>query len=249
MDFSTIDLEKLYRLPVYKKPPTYRYQQSVGNSCLNDPPGYPTYFTRMVFTMHGSSPSRGVTMIITGPDGRDYVVRKAGEDAEYRDRIHSLWKPLPLDHERTRLWIGEMYRYFHRCYVDPSKGDGWEARFIFPVPDYMLKKFVDDPRFSEEWRVQAKAEVERFNAELIEYYRKLATPENHAAVRWIRKFYQEYQPEPDLIENPPECKGLWWETEAAPPSTPEECSRTERHGWVHPVNKTWCQWCGWREAK
>jgi hypothetical protein len=72
---------------------------------------------------------------------------------------------------------------------------------------------------------------------------ELATPENHLAVQSIRKFYPEYEPELELILHPPtRIEGLWWELLAEAPA-PEEC--VDGHGWRHPINKTWCQWCGW----
>lgn len=252
MDFSTINLEKLYSLPVHKKPPTYRYDECSGVACFMDPPGYPSYFVRHVWTQYGNFPGRGAVSVIIGPDGKAYIVQtRDTETSEYEALLRELWVPLPLDHERTRMWIREAYRYFYKSYVHHETGN----TFIYPVPGYMLKVFNDDPRFSDEWRQKEKEAVERYNAEIQEYYRKLATPENHMAVRRIRKFYPDYQPEIDLIENPPSMlEGLWWETASRRPMTPEECDRTNRNRsnyalGRHPVNKTWCQWCGWREVK
>ena len=51
---------------------------------------------------------------------------------------------------------------------------------------------------------------------------KIATVENHQAVIMIRKHYPEYEPEPDLIRNPPSSSPTWWERMPAKPS-PENC--------------------------
>jgi len=63
-DWSTIKLAELRKLPVYHLPPTYRLQEGSGNGCFGDPPGFPTYFTRGVYTAHGNNPPRGYSMVI-----------------------------------------------------------------------------------------------------------------------------------------------------------------------------------------
>lgn len=255
MDTSTLNLERLRKLPTYKLPPTYRLQRDPGNGCFMDPPGFPSYFTRSVYTQHGNSPRRGPETVIV-IDGVNYVVAhsddwKPGDTwAEVRDRrdkrLRSLWQPLPVDHPRTRAWILSCYSYFENCYHD-ANATGSDKTVIFPVPSYKLRTFFDDPRFSDDWREKEQAAVRQQNAEIVRAASLLCTLENHKAVRTVRKYYPDYEPEQTLIDHPPTDRGgNWWETEAEQP-TPETCK--PRSCGPHPVNGSWCQWCGWHAEK
>lgn len=178
-------------------------------------------------------------------DGVLYVVydskRQTYEEAQ--GLLHSLWKPLPLDHPRTRAWVLSVYKHSSKCYrnLDAAKKP-WDDIVVYPVPDYDLRAFVDDSRFSEEYREAARAEVAAHNRMVEARVKAMATPENHVAVLRIQKFYPDYSPELDLITNPPEVTHTsWWEVHDTPP-TPETCH--PRWG-KHPLNGTWCQHCGW----
>src|SRR4051812_49187147 len=118
MDFSTLNLDRLKKLPRYSLPPTYQLQQGSGNGCSGDPPGYPTYFTRSVYTRHGNHPRNGPYMVIVF-EGVNYVIPTQEEKL-----VRNLWLPLSLDHPRTRLWISGTYRHHNHCYGD----------VIYPVP-------------------------------------------------------------------------------------------------------------------
>jgi hypothetical protein len=248
MDYSTLNTDALTRLKTYTLPDTYRLQEHTGNGCAGDPPGYPTYFTRSVYTRHGNEPDRSATQVIS-LNGTHYATRDARQWDEAKDTalMRSLWKPLPLDHPRTRLWIENTYRHQHHCYADAARPEyGRPGTLIYPVPGYNLKTFRDDPRWSDAYRATAQAEVEEYNRMELERAAAIAIPANHKAVLIIQVFYPEYRPEPELIANPPAAITQWWETEATPPA-PEEC--TPRSCGPHPVNGTWCQWCGWSAAK
>lgn len=245
MDFSTINREALLRLPTYNNlPDSCHLQDGSGNGCAGDPPGYPSYFTRCVYTKHGNGPSKGPVMVIT-VDDQNYVIHRAEEDWErVANVMRKLWLPLPLDHERSRLWIQDTHRRHANCY------NGWsDDLIIYPVPYYKLKQFRDDERWSDTYRCSAVAEVQAFNDQVQQQYKSLATPENHNATRLIRKFYPDFQPDLDMINNPP--SGIipcWWESESVNPG-PERCTQTQRNkgsSWSHPINGTWCQWCGWK---
>jgi len=243
-DYSTIDLARLAALGVYKRPATYHVDSHTGSACYLDPPGFPSYFVRDVWTSHGNYPGRGAVQVIRDPEGVDHPVRDAKDplDGRLGTLLRSLWKPLPLDHPRTRLWIRAVHSHLKDCYADPDRPGG--RPLVYPIPSYELREFVDDPRFSDEWRAQERAAVARANADLEERAKRLATPDNHLAVRRVREFYPEYQPEPDLIRRASVGRaGDWWETESAAPS-PETC-RPRSVKRTHPVNGTWCQWCGW----
>jgi hypothetical protein len=49
-DLTTINRSRLESLPLAVLPPTYRLQAGCGNGCYLDPPGFPSYFTRHVYT-------------------------------------------------------------------------------------------------------------------------------------------------------------------------------------------------------
>jgi hypothetical protein len=87
------------------------------------------------------------------------------------------------------------------------------------VPDYKLRRFVDDVRFSEDWRVKERAAVRAYNASLHDRYAKVATIDNHAAVRRIRRFYPQYAPNEIAIRRAEERpqEGSWWERHAERP--------------------------------
>jgi hypothetical protein len=219
MDYSTLNLEELCKLKIYRLPPTYYLQQGSGYGCAGDPPGYPTYFTRSVYTKFGNKPPHGPHLVITY-DGQHYIV----DDVKWE----GLWKPLPLNHPRVRLWVMSTYRHHQHCY----NGHG-DNMVIYPVSSYQ-----DDPRWKDEYREAHRAEVDEERA------RELVTPGNHNAVRIIRAYYPEHEPDLDLIANPPQVNvGSWWETEAEQPSE-EKCAETQRWGYRHPFNGSWCQWCG-----
>jgi len=251
MDFSTINIETvLKKFPAYKLPPTYRLQRGTGNGCFGDPPGYPTYFTKAVYNSVGNCPHNAPQYVIQY-NGVLYAV--VGKDLPYEKWsavYRRLYTSFPVEHPRVRLWINQTYRHFHGCYYNAGK-PGSDKTIIWPVPDYKLKTFMDDSRFSDDWRKKERAAVEQENAEITEYARKICTPENHEAVRRIREIYPAYTPELDLIENPPkENIPNWWETEEHAPANADECTEQlkARYGdpwqWKHPVNGSWCQWCG-----
>ena len=87
--------------------------------------------------------------------------------------------------------------------------------------------------------------MDQANREIQEAATVWAIPENHAAVVTIRRYYPDYEPELDLIANPPAHPGDWWERLAEKP-TPETCPG--KYGQKHPMGGTWCQMCGWKES-
>jgi len=230
--WETINLKALKRLPVYTLPPTYELQRDMGNCCAGDPPGYPTYFTRPQ-AMHviETSDLRGAT----------WEAHQARRDALMR----RLWLPLPLEHPRTQAWIADRFKHLHSCYLNPalSGREQWDKMVFYPVPKWKLESFVDDLRFSEEWRTKEKAQVELKNSEIIANAANIASDYNHAAVVCIREYYPEFQPTRDQIDGKVETVGNWWEVMAVRP-TPETCPG--QHGTAHPVNGSWCQMCGYK---
>ena len=255
MDFSTLNQTALAQLPIAVIAPGNRLDANMGSGGFLDAQGYPSFFLQAVYTGRGNTPARGPATVIQGrviEDGKDAYV-----EGGLRKKLHALWSPLPFDHPRVEAWQRHAYTHMRHCYVDDAgiaeKPEyGRPATIIFPVPYYKLASFHDDPRFSEEWRTQEKAAVETRNAELHRLYAQVAIPENHAAFRMVRKFYPEAPPRLDLISDPGHAGGNWYETEATQP-TPETCNPRLPASWgkgsQHPVNGTWCQWCGWHAEK
>lgn len=219
----------------YKLPPTYRLGNS-GCGCFLEPPGHPRYYVRSIYTSHGNSPRYGLPQ---------YYLR--GNGYTELEEVDKLFKPLPLEHERTQAWIRYIMSYFKNCYSDPDKPlNASDNTIIYPVPYYKLKSFTDDERFSDEWRTKEKASIAQFNKELIESTKKMATVDNHDGVRFIRKYYLEFTPTTDLLQGNDAYgkEGTWWERHIVKP-TPEQC---QGESWQkHPVNGDWCQVCGWHK--
>lgn len=240
--WETINFKVLKRLPVYILPPTYQLQPDMGNCCAGDPPGYPTYFTRSVYTKYGNTPHRGP----------QYVIAMHVVDAGYGDErdalMRRLWLPLPLEHPRTQAWIADKFKHLHSCYLNPalSGREQWDGKVFYPVPKWGLESFVDDPRLSEEWRTKEKAQVELKNSEIILASCKIASIDNHAAVVSIREYYPEFKPTTDQFDGKMEATGNWWETMAKRP-TPETCPG--QYSMAHPTNGLRCQMCGYKPNK
>lgn len=253
-DYSTFNAAAMRALPEAQLTRGTRIAPEMGSGCSMDAPGFPSYFVQHVYTSRGDSPNRGPVAVIEF-EGAYRVIETAEnwpKEGEMAERMRKLWQPLPLDHERTRLWILTCYSYFKTCYADAERPEyGRPGTLIYPRPGYKREKFRDDARFSDAWREAERARVAEVNRIEDERAAAVAIPENHRAVLAIRKFYPEYQPELDLIANPPSAYGCgsgvgsWWETEAERP-TPEKCA--PRSIGAHPVNGTSCQWCGWVEA-
>lgn len=249
-DMSTIDKEKLDLLPNYNIPSSYHMQSDPGNGCFLDPPGFPSYFTRSIYTKHGNEPSRGVTKVLLGKavESRSDWDNNKTWDAVCNKRsslLKKLWKPLPLDHPRTIAWIEAVYKHLQHCYYDKDAGES-DKTLIYPLPSYQLKSFVDDKRFSEEWRIKERAAVDQANSETIANALKIAIPENHMAVRSIQRYYPDHVPDLKLIEKPPASAPTWWERFSECP-TPENCPGGM--GRNHPLNGSWCQVCGWHKEE
>lgn len=232
-DLSTIDLEKLARLckPVDLKN-TYTLSDHFGSACFGDPPGYPSYFVRSIYTAHGNSPSKGPDAELLGyglSDGLD---------------LRRIYLPLPEEHPRVQAWEADLYRHQQHCYHDASAVKKDDELLIYPVPYYKLKSFQDDARFSEEWREKEKASIAQWNAEVQKHAAQVATADNHRAVRSIRKYYPEHQPRLDWINEPPaDSIQNWWERYDHRPEVGENCPGDRSIRARHEVGK-FCQFCG-----
>jgi len=259
-DFSTIDHAALSKLPTYTLPPSYRLQDGMGNACHMDPPGYPSYFTRCVYTRFGNSPAKGPELVIALPGEPLRVVEHSGDWAkamrkaklagkEYADwddtkalrqaRLHRLWKPMPLEHPRVQAWIGDCIGYFRGCRVDPRNPD---KGYWFNSTDNAWNE--DDYR--------AIAQALDYQGEDGPALYSFVMAETDAAALYIRRFYPEYV-RPAVA---PADTGNWYRY--LPERTaPEECPGESigwgkgngQHGATHPVGGNWCQVCGWHKSE
>lgn len=258
LDYSTVDLDKLRELPHYKLPATYSLRQDWASpSC---PPGHPAYFTAVVCAGRGGYKSvlRRVPHRVIPFEGKNYVIAANYDEAHgqrmsvMEARLFSLWLPLALDHARTREWILFLYKINERSYYCKDYAKDMSSRtdtLIYPLPDWRLKEFEDDERWSEVYRAAAKAEVDAHNKMLKDHAKEYATPDTHLAVRRVREFYPEYAAELNLINSPPKIvEAAWWHTLAKQP-TEEECDtrRPHRHRFHSSCDETprdWCAFCG-----
>jgi hypothetical protein len=224
----------------YKLPAAYNLG-SEGCGCAGEPPGHPRYFVRSIYTKSGNCPPYNKPQ---------YYLNGTGfMDLKEVDLLYGTnsFPKLPLDHPRTRGWIKGNYKHFNHCYYHPTEKEyNRPMTVIYPVPNYKLKSFVDDPRFSDEWREKEKASIEAYNNDIFKMTKEVAVPENHCAVVIIREYYPEYLWELDLIENPPKITETWWERINEKP-TPENCPGSKSLRTKHPVNGSWCQVCGWHK--
>lgn len=278
-DESTLNQDALRKLPAYQCPRTYHIDRNLGSGCSGDPPGFPTYFLRSVYTQHGDTPHGGPTHVLRDASGvfraipeTDWRGTREESDARRDALMRRLWLPLPYGHPRVRAWIVAAYQQMKHCYRDGAPGPhlkppeyGRPATLIFPVPYYELRTFHDDERFSEEWRAKEQAAVAEHNAQLCTLYAKRCVPEYHAAYLTVSGYYPEHGPDLALIADPGRVRpGDWWETEDIQP-LPQACTAGvvtlpsgghlyrgcsgPPNGWTHPTGKTWCQWCGWTEPE
>lgn len=236
LDYSTINLDELRKLPRYTLPPTYHVDKSMGMGCAGDPPGYPTHFLQAVWTQHGNSPRRGPEAVIKY-QGVLYVVYSSKDwdtaknwDAvrALRDRrLRRLWAPLPESHERTQIWIEHTYAHLGNCYTDPA-GKFRMGKYssdhmaIWPVDKFW---YPVDPRkvkghlYGEiAWadlnpEVQA-AKLRLYRAELKALLRgawEIAKDKNnHRAVIAIRRYYPEHAIREEYIAHRPEVFQTEW---------------------------------------
>ena len=243
LDTTTIDTEELARrCKVYNLPPTYRLQAAPGgNGCFLDPPGYPTYFTRCVYTRHGNSPTRGPDMLLFGRALPEYTVGGETRKALWR----AIYRPLPIDHPRVVEWMGNLFRHLADCYRIPKKlgRHAGDTTMVWPLPYYELETFADDLQFSDEWRTRGRAEVEVRNKARTEQLRPYSGVGHHLAVIAIREVYPDFSDEAAeaMIAAKSKLLSNWWGRHDVPP-LPGQCPGDRGVGLTHKDEH--CQFCG-----
>lgn len=221
-DFSTLNLAELRKLKVYKLPDSYHLQQHPGGGCFLDPPGFPTYFTRAVYTKHGNSPPHNRVQTVISFEGVDYALPdyyRPGETweqqrARWDALLARLYTRLPFEHPRVQAWVSVLSGYFRDCYEDPCKPEAIRSN----VAELIITK-AGGP------------------------------PEQHRAVILARELYPEVtvealEPWIKAGRHGESGPGDWWERHAERPSA-EDCP-----GLVWMQSNTghraegWCQFCG-----
>lgn len=241
---TTIDFAELERLPRFTSKALHL--GSAGMGCFLEPPGHPTYFLQPVYNARGNSPDRGPEAVLAGHvvyDSADWV---RGADA-YVARgvlLRRLYRPLAWDHPRVEAWVHHWFQHGGNCYVDDALPKH-DQIVVYPTPSYKLRQFRDDPRFNGEWRAQERAAIEAHNAQVEAYHARIATLDNHLAVRRVRQWYPDYPVDrmQALIDARPKFgPGNWYSTELERP-TPDNCPGDQAVHLKHPT-QGWCQWCG-----
>lgn len=245
MDKSTINQKELAKLPIYKIPPTYHVDQSMGSGCYGDAPGYPSYFIQHVWTQYGNSPRRGSpSQVIRDAQGNYRALPDSwSNEAKYTSLLNRLFIPLPIDHLRVRRWIMDQYQHFAHCYGDPLLKSTHEQRNVsrsisWPVSKWQLPPRPDNKITvgygssatvitvpADDYRKMLTAYRVQVKAIYADSWRVAKNPENHLAVLAIRKFYPDYQLDQldlDFIARPPKLfQADWWERYADVPSESE----------------------------
>lgn len=256
IDYSTINPAVIAKMKPYVKPPSYHVSDSMGSACAGDPPGYPSYFIRHIYTRSGNSPAKGCTSVIEY-NKRYYELEQADSSYEALEKkLRRLWLPLPADHPRTIAWMADTYKHHQHCYINPAITDknNRDRMVIYPVGKWQLPVFRDDKRYSKAWRKAAQMEHYLATYETILAAVMVADPENHSAVQIIRRYYPDHKPNLAWIKTPPATSGNWWEFFSYRP-TPENCpgeiawSKSAGYSTKHPINGSWCQVCGWSQAE
>lgn len=214
---------RIRRLEQYKKPPTYEINRYEGAGCFMDPPGFPTYFLRGVYTKYGNTPPSGPNYVIELAE-IFYRIPSLWDLDKHKQLMRRLWSPLPLEHERTKAWIRVCFGYFAK---------GWQLASSASVSDL---KFRGSCKTPDEIKETAAA----LGVGLAKY----------RPVAYVLEFYPDADPEALVNEygNLSARPGDWWERFSRQPS-PEECPGDDIGGHrQHPTSGTWCQFCGWQKG-
>ena len=204
-DYSTINLEKLHALPVYKKPPTYQISKHCGSACFLDAPGFPSYFLQHVYTQYGNHPpAKSAQQVIWDPSCKQYhVIPDVGSFMhkyigptswdlaleQYKRFLAKLYIPVSRKSPRFLAWEQAVYRHAHNCYQGVDTQNPERTKLYFAQVHEYTDPTLGITVFSTD--IQQKMEG---------LAQKVFVAEKHLAVIMIREFYKDYQPNHDLIK-------------------------------------------------
>lgn len=213
-DYTTIDLAKLRKLPMYRVPNGNNLSEHYGSACFMDPPGYPSYFIQNVYNSRGDTPRNGPDRVIVDPEDeyRTYVVDNID--------LRALWVPLPYEapvsafsgegsNARLYAWIREAYWYFKGGYENPLSDQPKNVQNL----EYWPPNKGD---LKHKFGLETDAEQTLF---IRKNWPAWATPENYRPVTFIREFYPQHQPInfwmwPHSVSERTETD--WWQRRNAP---------------------------------
>ncbi len=254
ISYDTLNLTALKRLPVHRLPSSYYYSSGMGSGCAGDPPGYPSYFLNHVYTRNGNTPRRGAEAVICY-EGVAYIVFSSSDwdgcqtweqlCQKHEARLRRLWRPLPLEHPRTQAWINDTRRHHKNCYQNLMVPGDWNQRLH--VGEWT---FAETTQMARHLGLLAEGELldpPAPDSEMAQDYAELAyevRARTADATLLVQSFYPEYRH--DEVTPIPVSPVTWWEALDRQPA-PEECPGELRWGpgHAHPLNKQWCQVCGW----
>jgi len=274
ISYETIDLGKLRKLPLYRKPPSYNICSYMGSGCAGDPPGFPTYYLQSVYTAYGNSPGKGASAVIRDPEMNNYRavanvdwpswIKSWEGYREYFDKkMRSLWTPLPIDHPRTKAWIEATFLHHRHCYQVPElreAGKTWsDATLIWPggcigntpfgrIPNVEYE--VEDAKKNRDFDKWEVIHQETFMAEKKMEAARITKLCEAAAIPDNHDgtiLIREYYPEFTPEEYLFSAKFPHpgnWWERCAEKTEPKDCPG--QYDRKHPVNGNWCQFCGWK---
>jgi hypothetical protein len=265
------NLATLAKLPAYDLPAMYRLSDSEGAGCMMDPPGFPSHFIRSIYTRNGDNPNKGPSSVLVEPGTG--ILRAlpeyTGDGSTHAATLRRLWAPLPLDHERTVMWIRHVFGYFRSGWL-PLGTTGDASRNVADLTFYPKVDNLEDLR-----RAVAALDVRELAAHAHDQLLGKAGPDTlplrtlrrYRPIDYVIGFYPDADPEHLATYANVWSYGAgggvgdWYETHARAPSA-EECpgltgkaggspwsSMThERNMQIREHNgktsRGWCQFCG-----
>jgi len=240
LSYETFNMDAFKALPAPRIKAGYAVEKdSMGSCCFLDPPGYPSYFLRQVYSKHGNPPSDGTTEVLALP-GVGVKETQRGEvydqDA-HKATLRKLYKPLSIEHPRVQAWIRYVFGYFASMY-EAEDGN-------VEVSDLVNHKFV--PHYDNGFPGLSVADNESWRVLSEEY-----PVSRYRPVSYVREYYPDFLVDDEVgveayVENPGygcgSGNGDWWERYNRKP-TVDECPGL--HGTPHPASgDDRCQFCGW----
>ena len=244
LDHSTVDWERIRsKRRLYKKPPSYQLYQYDNIDTETLPPGHPRRFMRRVVTRHGGQVRGGPIYVLRDPEDSDklysFKPREPNQDSPSLGNVY--WKPLPLEHPRTQLWIRSLIHTYPHNYIAPlldeelriNKRAKEEKHISCNYADHSLGKYRDldfevqyaqkhkcFDKWRPEYQEQFIREIKDSNKNLIETCLAIATAPNHVInqKRLVSKFYPEFVLTEELLEEVWDALdtrgnlGTWWYT-------------------------------------
>lgn len=274
--WDTVNTAELAQLDRWKCPPHLHLSSHAGSGCAFDPPGYPTYFLRQVYTEEGNNPTSGPQQVIAHPVLGLRVVLDSWRGVTTWEQSYSnscrlmlrLWARLPLGHVRTRGWLRMVFVHWKHCYREPKHQRGFG---VWPEPEWS-KTLLIWPGGTFGHTPYGEIRKVGLEIELAQKYGKYDSFEEKAKAKFVADIQEENARVTRVCEAVATLdnrSAVTYVRQWYPEFTPEPWLLAEdlRHGgqwWErrskppphnncpgfgdsrHPANTTWCQVCGWQ---